>query len=144
MKYINASSDKHILDLGCGRGGVAFHVTSESQAFVTGINIDPSQIKTAKQRAINHKLDSKLNFVETSFNKALPFLNESFDGAYNIQAFSYISDYDFTFKEIFRVLKPGSRISILDWFTYDNYNPNNKEHLDLMQVLSIKIKSIYF
>jgi len=26
MKYINAAPGKKILDLGCGRGGVAFHV----------------------------------------------------------------------------------------------------------------------
>lgn len=70
--------------MGCGRGGVAFHVCTHSGASVTGINIDPSQIKVAKQRSKNHNLEEKLNFIETSFNNALPFKNESFDGAYNI------------------------------------------------------------
>lgn len=79
-------------------------------------------------RAKSHNIENKLKFIHTSFNSPLPFQNESFDGAYNIQAFTYISDYDFTFKEIFRVLKPGSRLSILDWFVYDNYDPKNKEH----------------
>ena len=84
MKYINASPGKRILDLGCGRGAVAFHVCTQTGASVTGINIDPNQIKTGKQRAKNHNLEEKLNFIETSFNKAFPFENETFDGAYNI------------------------------------------------------------
>lgn len=40
MKYIHAAPGKKILDLGCGRGGVAFHVCTTSGADVTGINID--------------------------------------------------------------------------------------------------------
>lgn len=42
MKYIEAGPGKHILDVGCGRGGVASHIAKDTGARVTGINIDPS------------------------------------------------------------------------------------------------------
>ena len=38
-----------VLDVGCGRGRVAHHMASYSGAHVTGINIDHSQVKMAKE-----------------------------------------------------------------------------------------------
>lgn len=38
-----------VLDVGCGRGLVAHHMASYSGAHVTGINIDHSQVKMAKE-----------------------------------------------------------------------------------------------
>lgn len=38
-----------VLDVGCGRGRVAHHMATYSGAHVTGINIDHSQVKMAKE-----------------------------------------------------------------------------------------------
>lgn len=34
---------------------------------------------------------------------------------------------------MFRVMKPGSRLSFLEWFIYDAYNPKNATHVELMK-----------
>jgi len=34
---------------------------------------------------------------------------------------------------MFRVMKPGSRLSFLEWFIYDKYDPKNKTHVELMK-----------
>jgi len=132
IQYIHASHEKHILDVGCGRGAVAMHVAKESGARVTGMNIDPNQIKLAKESANKKDMTGNLDFVIGSFNEGLPFANESFDGLYDIQALSYSKNFERLFSEMFRVLKPGAKLSFLEWVIYDDYNEMNETHVDLM------------
>jgi sterol 24-C-methyltransferase len=132
MSYIGAKQGKHILDVGCGRGGVASHVARHSGAKVTGINIDPSQIQTAREKAEKLELTGRLTFIKSSMNSPFPFEDNTFDGLYNIQALTYAISYDKLFSEMFRVMKPGARLSFLDWFVYDKYDETNPVHKDMM------------
>ena len=122
-----------VLDLGCGRGRVAAHMTQYSGgAHVTGINIDPDQISQA--RTFTEKLGFSNSFVVQDFNALpLPFADESFDAFYQIQALSLCKDIPALFREVFRVVKPGAKISSLDWVSLPAYNPQNPEHADLMR-----------
>lgn len=121
-----------VLDLGCGRGRVAAHMAKYSGAKVTGLNIEPDSIAQAK--AFNAKLGLDNEFVLKDFNDLpLPFADETFDAFYNIQAFSLVKDHKALFREIFRVLKPGARFSLLDWVKYPAYDESNPEHAELMR-----------
>lgn len=122
-----------VLDLGCGRGRVAAHMARITGAKVTGLNIDPNQI--AQAREFNQKRGFTDNvFVEQDFNQLpLPFEDQSFDGFYQIQAFSLCKDLRALTREVFRVLKPGARFSMLDWVSFPAYDPNNPEHCELMR-----------
>lgn len=132
MSYIGAKEGMHILEVGSGRGGVASHVARHTGAKVTGINIDPAQVQTAREKAEKLKLTDRLNFIISSMNSPFPFEDNTFDGLYNIQALSYASDYSHVFGEMFRVMKPGARLSFLDWVVYDAYDENNPDHKDMM------------
>lgn len=122
-----------VLDLGCGRGRVAAHMARISGAKVTGLNIDPNQI--AQAREFNEKRGFPDNvFVEQDFNQLpLPFDDQSFDGFYQIQAFSLCKDLRALTREVFRVLKPGARFSMLDWVSFPAYDAHNPEHCELMR-----------
>ncbi|OGM40095.1 putative S-adenosyl-methionine-sterol-C- methyltransferase [Aspergillus bombycis] len=132
-EHIGLKPGDKVLDLGCGRGRVAAHMTQYSGAHVTGLNIDPNQI--AQARAYNEKLGFKDNrFIVQDFNSLpLPFEDETFDAFYQIQAFSLCKDLPALFREIFRVLKPGARFSMLDWVSLPDYDPSNPEHAQLMR-----------
>ena len=132
MSHIGAKEGMHFLEVGSGRGGVASHVARHSGAKVTGLNIDPDQVKTAREKAEKLKLADRLNFIISSFNSPFPFDDNTFDGLYNIQALSYVSDYSHVFGEMFRVMKPGARLSFLEWVVYDSYDENNPVHKDMM------------
>ncbi|KAJ9151958.1 Sterol 24-C-methyltransferase [Pleurostoma richardsiae] len=120
-----------VLDLGCGRGRVAAHMSNYSGARVTGLNIDPNSI--AQARTFNADLGFDNEFVVKDFNDLpLPFDNETFDAFYNIQAFSLVKDLRALFKEVYRVLKPGARFSSLDWVSLPAYDASNPEHAELM------------
>ena len=130
---LNLQPGQRVLDLGCGRGRVAAHMSRMSGAHITGLNIDPNQI--AQARDFNAKCGFNENvFVEQDFNALpLPFDGESFDAFYQIQAFSLCKDLRQLCAEVFRILKPGARFSMLDWVSFPAYDSQNSEHIALMR-----------
>lgn len=130
-REIGIQRGDRVLDLGCGRGRVAAHIATLSGSQVTGINIDPNQIGQAV--AFNKEKGLHNRFVVQDFNSLpLPFSDGQFDAFYQIQALSLCKDLKALFKEIFRVVRPGARISLLDWVSLPAYDPNNAEHVELM------------
>ena len=121
-----------VLDLGCGRGRVAAHMAQFSGAQVTGLNIDPNQV--AQARTFNEERGLQNTFIVQDFNDLpLPFADQTFDAFYQIQALSLCKDLPALFSEIYRVLKPGARISLLDWASLPAFDPTNPEHAELMR-----------
>ncbi|KAK0841438.1 hypothetical protein LTS02_016841 [Friedmanniomyces endolithicus] len=121
-----------VLDIGCGRGRVAAHMTEMTDAHVTGLNIDTDQLASAVE--YNKLVNFSNTFVHQDMNELpLPFANEHFDGFYQIQAFSLCKDLPKLCAELFRVLKPGARLSLLDWASLEAYNPEDPHHQELMR-----------
>ncbi|KAK3941096.1 S-adenosyl-methionine-sterol-C-methyltransferase [Diplogelasinospora grovesii] len=120
------------LDLGCGRGRVAAHMATLSGAHVQGINIDPNQVAQAREFTTERGLQNE--FVVHDFNSLpLPLEDASFDAFYQIQALSLCKDLPGLFRELFRVLRPGAKLSLLDWVSLPAYDPTNTEHVELMR-----------
>jgi len=121
-----------VLDLGCGRGRVAAHMSRMSGAQVTGLNIDGDQISSAI--AYNKKKGFSNTFIRADMNDLpLPLPDNCFDGFYQIQAFSLCKDIPKMCRELYRVLKPGARVSLLDWASLEAYNAEDPHHQDLMR-----------
>lgn len=134
MHDLQIKSTDKVLDIGCGRGRIAAHVARASKAHVTGINIDEEQLKHGRKFAKEKGLEGVLEFRQGDMNDIpFPFKEETFDAIYHVQAFSYSKDLNILLKELHRILKPGGRVSSCDWATLDNYDPNNKEHVELVQ-----------
>lgn len=136
---------KHALDMGCGRGRVAHHVATYSGAKVTGFNIDDGQqLPQAKAFAEEQGLlGNQLNFLPHSQNDKFPFEDETFDAMWHIQAMTYSVDRAFTLGEIYRVLKPGGKISLLDWFLLPAFDYNNKEHVKILEKTKPLLGAVY-
>ncbi len=131
-KDIGLSSGTRVLDLGCGRGRVAAHMTSYTGAQIVGLNIDANQL--AQAREFNEKCGFSNEFVEHDQNVLpLPFGDGEFDAFYEIQALSLCKDPESLFKEIYRVLKPGAKFLLLDWVSLPPYDPSNPKHAELMR-----------
>lgn len=121
-----------VLDLGCGRGRVAAHVAQVSGARVTGVNIDPDQV--AQARAFDEDLGIGNGFVVRDMNALpLPLEDASLDAFYEIQALSLCRDLPALFAELRRVLRPGARLSLLDWVRLPAYDAGNEKHAELMR-----------
>jgi len=132
VRDLGVRSGDRVLDLGCGRGRVAAHIAEFSGARVTGTNIDTTQLALA--RAFNRQQGLNNEFLQSDFNDLpLPFSDETFDAFYEIQVLSLCPDLTKLFKEVFRVLKPGARLSLLEWVSLPDYDPDNAEHAALMR-----------
>jgi len=132
-----------VLDIGCGRGRIANHVASHTGARVTGINIDVAQLEDARRFASEKGMADQTEFELADLNDIpLPFADRSFDGVYEVQAFTYSKDLLALFKDIHRVLKPGGKFAALDWFRLDAYDANNPHHLQLMKRIKALIGAI--
>lgn len=133
----------NILELGCGKGRVAAHIASATNANITGINIEQSQLDSANLFAEKNQLTPQCKFVNKDFNE-LPFTfaDNSFDHIYENQALSLCRDLDKLFQELHRMLKPGGKLSLLEWVRLPDYNPENPHHADLMRKIKPLIGAI--
>ncbi len=123
-----------VLDIGCGRGRIASHIATLTNANVTGMNIDTDQLESARQFVMGNGLADRCQFKLADLNDLpLPFPDHSFDAVYEVGVFTYSRDLRKLFKEIHRVLKPGGKFAGLDWMRLPNYNPANPHHADLMK-----------
>lgn len=119
MDLGNILPEHHVLDAGCGIGGSSIYLAREKGCKVTGITISEKQAKTATDRAGKSGLNTKVKFVPCDYcNTSFP--DHHFDAVWCIESMQTASDKALFFKEMFRVLKPGGKIFIADFFKSGN------------------------
>ena len=119
----NFSQKKHLLDIGCGLGGAARFVSNKYQNQVTGIDLITEYIETGNTLSNWLGLSNKVHLQQGSALD-LPFKNKPFDGAYLLHVGMNIEDKKQLFKEVYRVLQPGSQLAIYDVMQQKQYNNN--------------------
>ena len=108
IKLSRFTPDMHILDVGCGVGGSTRRLSSETGCRVTGIDLSDQYIDAAERLTQLLAMQERVTFQAASAI-ALPFDDNSFDGAWSIQMNMNVEDKVSWLKELYRVLKPGGR-----------------------------------
>lgn len=116
-----------LIDMGCGVGGPLRNMVRFTNAHVTGINNNAYQIRRAKRYDEQHALQEHTSYIRTDFN-TMPLESGSIDGAYAIEAICHSCDKVRTYKEVFRVLKPGARFVSYEWVLTDKYDHTDETH----------------
>jgi len=131
---LNDSPSSHLLDMGCGRGRIAHYFASLTGGQVSGYNIDPNQIENAEDWARETKTSDRLHFKVGDHHAPLEYDSDSFDGCFSFQAvwpFFKKEELDGCAREMFRVLKPGSRYACSEYLLSPYFDWNNDEHVSL-------------
>jgi SAM-dependent methyltransferase len=97
---------RRVLDAGCGDGALVCAAASRG-AEVTGIDLDPAMLATARSRAVAAGLQAR--FLEGRVER-LPFPDASFDVVASVTVLCFVLDAAGGVREMARVLRPGGRL----------------------------------
>ena len=108
-------SGLHVLDIGCGLGGVDIHLLQRhAAAKVTGIDVDKSLIDSCRALAEKYGLTGQTEFVHVEPGP-LPFPDASFDVVTSKDSIIHIADKHALAADVYRVLEPGGWFAASDW-----------------------------
>ena len=96
------------LDVATGTGAVALRA-ARAGATVTGVDLAPALLATARRRADEERLP--IEFV-VGDAEALPFPDASFDVVASAQGVIFASDQNAAARELARVCRPGGRLGL--------------------------------
>lgn len=104
-----------VLDAGCGVGGAAVFLAKSFEAQVTGLSLSSLQIETAKTNALKSGVEQLTSFYQQDFT-ATEFSDESFDIIWACESSSSVAQKGKMVAEWNRLLKPGGKLILLDFF----------------------------
>jgi ubiquinone/menaquinone biosynthesis C-methylase UbiE len=110
-KRLEPSEGVRWLDLACGTGAMAERA-AQAGADVTGIDLAPALIETAKERADEHGLDIDYRVGDC---ENLDVDDDSFDAVSSTFGVMFAPDHEATAAELKRIVKPGGRIGLANW-----------------------------
>jgi SAM-dependent methyltransferase len=99
------------LDLACGTGAMA-ELATKGGADLTGIDLAPALIETAKERAQEQGLDIDYRVGDCE-NLDVP--DASFEVVSSTCGVMFAPDHEATARELARIVKPGGRIGLANW-----------------------------
>src|SRR5260370_6551861 len=105
-----------ILDIGCGLGASSLYLARNYNAAVTGITISPVQVDMAAKAAARERLDAKFLLMDA---EAMHF-QKRFDLLWSVESISHYQRREGFFASAAKLLKPGGRFAITDWFKKEN------------------------
>ncbi|MEN8247594.1 MAG: methyltransferase domain-containing protein [Bacteroidota bacterium] len=120
----NIVADQKVLDAGCGVGGSAIYLAKNHGAHVTGITLSDLQVETAKTNAIKHNVGDKTEFTICDYANT-HFKDNQFDLIWACESSSSAPDKVAFARECYRLLKPGGKLVLSDFFRTATTNENN-------------------
>jgi len=119
LRPILERPDAAVLDICCGTGDLAFALAKEGRARILGADFAHTMLVQARskrpaQSATDGSASKPVSFFEADA-LCLPFADASFDLVTSAFGFRNLANYEAGLREIYRVLKPGGAIAILEF-----------------------------
>jgi SAM-dependent methyltransferase len=108
-------TDKQVLDIGCGLGGVDIHLIRQHKAKkIIGIDVDPYLIKRCNVLAKKYNVVANAEFLAV-VPGPLAFGDETFDIVTSKDSIIHIPDKHVLAADAFRILRAGGWVVASDW-----------------------------
>ena len=115
---------KHVLDIGCGAGGITVSLVKEFGAErVTGIDVEKPVVESARDSVEEAGLSGAID-IKLVTPGPFDFADESFDIVFSKDSIIHIADKEFLACEANRMLKPGGWFVASDWLISHDDEPS--------------------
>jgi len=115
IQSMNISDGQRILDVATGTGDVLFEIHKRHDVVSTGLDISKKMLDIANMKLKKIKNENtQIEFIHGDAEK-LPMEDNLYDHVSISFGFRNLGDYDAALKEFYRVLKPGGKLSILEF-----------------------------
>lgn len=112
LNFIKFKDNWTILDIGCGGGATLKRLLKKSKdANVYGIDISKESV--AKSKKVCKDLLDKQVFIRQGSAEKLPYSDNKFDLVTAVETIYFWPNLPECFKEVYRVLKPGGKFSVM-------------------------------
>jgi ubiquinone/menaquinone biosynthesis C-methylase UbiE len=133
VEQANIKNGYRLLDLGCGTATLTILIKKAHPGTeVTGLDGDPKILGIARAKVAKEGLGI---FLDTGMSFELPYPDSSFDRVVSSLVFHHLTTENKarTFKDIFKVLKPGGELHVADF---------GKPHNALMYLISLVFRHL--
>jgi arsenite methyltransferase len=108
------TADESLLDVGCGEGLIGFGALERDAAHVVFSDISDDLLEFCRETADSLGFSDRCSFVKASADDLVGISDASVDVVATRSVLIYIPDKERAFREIFRVLAPGGRVSLFE------------------------------
>jgi SAM-dependent methyltransferase len=110
LQRIDLQPGQHLLDLGCGAGGISRYMAERTGARVTGMDYSADAVAVARQRAADSS--AQLDFVQGDLN-GLQLPRDEYDAVVMIDTIYWAADTAKTLQQIIDALAPGGKLVVI-------------------------------
>lgn len=108
-------ADSHILDAGCGCGWTSVFLCRRGRCRVTGITLSAEQVRLARRLAGGSRVGGRVDFLQRDFCDS-GFPDSFFSHVIASESSCHAGDKAVWLAEMHRVLRPGGRLVIADYY----------------------------
>jgi len=133
LKALELRTGEQVLDIGSGPGLLAYEmaVSVGQDGRICGVDTSEQMLAMSRTRCADKSW--------TEFKKAdaaqLPYPDGRFDAAVSTQVFEYVADIPAALTELYRVMRPGGRVLIMDT-DYGSLVIHTKDNVRMERILS--------
>ena len=135
--------DKLVVDIGSGLGGVDMHLARAHGARVIGLEIEEPLVDLGRERVAKAGLAERVD-LRYCTPGPLALDDASVDVVFSKDSLIHVPDKAATFRDYFRVLKPGGWLAMSDWMRGEQPYSKDMEYWFELEGLTYHMRPLPF